>query len=373
MNKRKGIKLAAAAFALAISFLSSSCLLFVEMDLEPVESFVPQPTAKILLERPSQVQAEHPCPCFLASEGIEAPLRPLENQKVKREKWVKNEEELLNAAMMFVKPYFTVGSDLRPLYNSAIETLNTIIRDGMSDFEKVHAIYDFLVYYVDYDFELYELYQRDKSQVYGTEKAFKLKGVFLDRKAVCDGISKAFSLMCSIECIPNVRVVGLKNGVPHAWNKVRLGGKWYLVDATWGNYAVRFSEGDGNAYTEYLIHTFLCTTDDGSYKEEKVFSAGLYSLEQVRAREDYGFYAKSHIPGYLVLGKPQDYVIESITEFLGFLSFISDRQLSAAEFYSEIEEAQLDSLNPYYKIVALEHDKNVKLAIKVFEKRLLIF
>ena len=107
-----------------------------------------------------------------------------------------------------------------------------------------------------------------------------------------------------------------------------------------------------------------CTADDGSYKEEKVFSAGLYSLEQVRAREDYGFYAKSHIPGYLVLGKPQDYVIESITEFLVFLSFISDRQLSAAEFYSEIEEAQLDSLSPNYKIVALEHDKNVKLAIK---------
>lgn len=361
MNQRKGLKLAAVAFAIAIGVFSSSCAFLADVNLEPMESFVPQSTAKILLEKPSPVQAEHPCPCFSES-GDELPIRPLEYQKA--EEAVRSEEELLNAAMKKRKPRFTLGSSLRPLYNLAIETLNTIISEGMSDFEKVHAIYDFLVYYIDYDFELYELYQQDKSKVLGTENAFKLDGVFCDRKAVCDGISKAFSLMCSIELIPNVRVVGMKNGEPHAWNKVRLGGKWYLVDATWGNYAVRCHEEDGDSIAEYLTHAFLLIADDDTYEEEKIYSANLYKLEEVSAEKGYGFYEKSRIPGYLVQGQPQDFVIESREEFIAFLEFLSFSQLSAAEFYSEIGEKQLDmwSLDYRYRIVALHHDKNVKLA-----------
>jgi len=57
-------------------------------------------------------------------------------------------------------------------------------------------------------------------------------------------------------------------------------------------------------------------------------------------------------------------VIESREEFLAFLAFLSLSQLSAAEFYSEIGEEQLDLWSLNYRIVALHHDKNVKLAIK---------
>ena len=51
--------------------------------------------------------------------------------------------------------------------------------------------------------------------------------VFLDLEnqfAVCDGLSKAYVLLCAIEGIDCVKVNGKADGAGHAWNKV------YLVD-----------------------------------------------------------------------------------------------------------------------------------------------
>ena len=61
--------------------------------------------------------------------------------------------------------------------------------------------------------------------------------MFETSRAVCDGKSKAFVLLCGIEGIECVRAFGESKvgGVGHAWNYVKIGEYWYLVDTTEGD------------------------------------------------------------------------------------------------------------------------------------------
>jgi hypothetical protein len=72
--------------------------------------------------------------------------------------------------------------------------------------------------------------------------AHSIVGAFLDRKAVCEGIAKAFKLLCNEFGIKCIVVIGKadKNGVfsenkYHAWNLVKIGEESYHVDVTWDN------------------------------------------------------------------------------------------------------------------------------------------
>lgn len=60
------------------------------------------------------------------------------------------------------------------------------------------------------------------------------KDVFLKRQGDCAGISEAFYVLCKKNKIPVRYVIGWNDNVCHAWNRVKLKGKWYWVDATMG-------------------------------------------------------------------------------------------------------------------------------------------
>lgn len=133
------------------------------------------------------------------------------------------------------KPVFCDNDPVRKVYDEARAVLDGFIlnewHDGaQGEFEIVHAIHDWLVAYVEYDFELYGSVGGDGSLT--DDAAFFIDGVFLERRAVCDGIAQAFCFLCAIEGIESVRVTGAYASSPHAWNKVRLGGDWYNLDAT---------------------------------------------------------------------------------------------------------------------------------------------
>ena len=66
----------------------------------------------------------------------------------------------------------------------------------MTDVEKVAAIYDWIVNEVDYDYAVASLGTGSGTSGYN---AFYLEGVFDDKRAVCDGKSKAFALLCGME------------------------------------------------------------------------------------------------------------------------------------------------------------------------------
>ena len=156
-----------------------------------------------------------------------------------------------------VRPLPESGSNAERLYQKARAVLRTICDDNMSDFEKVHAMYDWMILNTTYDRLMADTYIRtlSSSEVL-TYKTFYLEGVFDDGVAVCDGYSKAFVLLCALEGIPCVRVGGTVGSANHAWNKVYIDGEWYEVDVTWGNFSIKNSETIGE-YTEYICHRYL--------------------------------------------------------------------------------------------------------------------
>ncbi len=61
--------------------------------------------------------------------------------------------------------------------------------------------------------------------------AHEAPGALMHGAAVCDGIAKAYKLLCDEAGIPCTVVTGSSGG-PHAWNVVRVEGRWAHVDVT---------------------------------------------------------------------------------------------------------------------------------------------
>lgn len=210
---------------------------------------------------------------------------------VKETMSVSTSNMLYKAVAWGYKPVFmgSQAENLKQIYDNAKDALSYIVSDDMSEYEKVHAIYDYIIYNVRYDHdcanaqdkyntnnalltdeekrELQNLNLNEKMKYYG----YYLEGIFLnkfykkDMHAVCDGKSKAFVLMCGIEGITAVRISGKassdgQNFGGHAWNKVLLdlngtGDKeWYFVDTTWGDV--------GDDSKEFLSHAYFLLSDD---------------------------------------------------------------------------------------------------------------
>lgn len=197
---------------------------------------------------------------------------------VKETMSVSTSNMLYKAVAWGYKPVFmgSQADNLQQIYDNAKDALSYIVSDEMSEYEKVHAIYDYIIYNVRYDHDCANaedkyvsgnLSLNEKMKYYG----YYLEGIFLDKfykkdmHAVCDGKSKAFVLMCGIEGITAVRISGKassdgKNFGGHAWNKVLLdlngtGDKeWYFVDTTWGDV--------GDDSKEFLSHAYFLLSDD---------------------------------------------------------------------------------------------------------------
>ena len=150
---------------------------------------------------------------------------------------VYNSEELWWAVEQGYKPVFPLENTKAELfYERAKIILREIVYNGMNDYEKVMAIYEYLVDAVSYDYDAFGK-NADK-----TDTCYYLEGVFEKGRAVCDGKTKAMVLLCGIEGIPCVRAFGESRtgGAGHAWNYVSIDGVWYLIDTTEGD--TRYSQ-----------------------------------------------------------------------------------------------------------------------------------
>ena len=237
---------------------------------------------------------------------------------VKETMSVSTSNMLYKAVAWGYKPVFmgSQADNLKQIYDNAKDALSYIVSDEMSEYEKVHAIYDYIIYNVRYDHDCANaedayvsgnLSLNEKMKYYG----YYLEGIFLDKfykkdmHAVCDGKSKAFVLMCGIEGITAVRISGKassdgKNFGGHAWNKVLLdlngtGDKeWYFVDTTWGDV--------GDNSKEFLSHSYFLLSDD-EVKNTHVENPG---HDYPKAEGKFDYYAHET---YTSSGTEYNYVI----------------------------------------------------------------
>jgi hypothetical protein len=131
----------------------------------------------------------------------------------------------------------------RTLYDKVCEILERLILPGMSDYEKELAIHDYIVTNCEYGYP-----DTDR------ENAYTTYGALIDKKAVCNGYAEAMALLLSCVDVENDIMTGTADGDLHAWNRVKLDGKWYQLDVTWDDPIP--DRGD------FAGHTYFNVTDD---------------------------------------------------------------------------------------------------------------
>ena len=130
--------------------------------------------------------------------------------------------------------------------NNEIEKINQDIQNVLrridvkartmlsNEFRLEKYLHDSVVKSVAYDYDSLQ-----KNDCYN---AHSIVGAFLDKKAVCEGIAKAFKLLCNEYSMKCIVVLGkadpegkFDGDTYHAWNLVKVGNGSYHVDVTWDN------------------------------------------------------------------------------------------------------------------------------------------
>jgi transglutaminase-like putative cysteine protease len=95
--------------------------------------------------------------------------------------------------------------------------VDQLIKPGMTEYDKVKAINDYLISKYDYDYSL---------------KSNNAYSALTTGKAICQGYSMTAYKMLSYANIENRIIVGTKDGERHSWNYVKIGNNWSYLDIT---------------------------------------------------------------------------------------------------------------------------------------------
>lgn len=179
-------------------------------------------------------------PCPISDESYEKIYLYIEKQRpdffyIAKEYYIS--ERLENIRMIY-------RDNIDFLYNQ-IDVLDAekdkILRNtrNSGDFEKVLYFHDYISQNCTYN--------RDGSD---NDTAY---GCLVEKQANCSGYAKAFKYLCDSAEIPCILVLGMGKDESHAWNQVKINGKWYNIDVTWDDCDDEFE----------TVHTyFLCSDSD---------------------------------------------------------------------------------------------------------------
>lgn len=162
----------------------------------------------------------------------------------------------------------------KAVFDAAFAAVNQVIKDGMSEEEKVKAIHDYLIYSANYvnngDYESAEKW------------AAGAGGVLIHKEGTCNSYTIAFYMMAVSAGLDCRYVTGMAGGY-HAWNQVKVDGTWYYIDCTWDDPIVNGISGGGEDYEYYLSPTLWSDhtiekaadlADDGKYMWETYYLTG---------------------------------------------------------------------------------------------------
>lgn len=122
------------------------------------------------------------------------------------------------------EPISVEMKDAKVLYGIVKGIIDTVIKPGMTDFEKELALHDYLVKHCHYSSNTN---QDSESDIY------RAYGALVNGDAVCNGYAEALKLLFDCIGMESKLVVGTADGIDHAWNLVKIGENWYHLDATW--------------------------------------------------------------------------------------------------------------------------------------------
>jgi len=184
----------------------------------------------------------------------------------------------------------------KALLEKAKGIINKYITKDMSDYEKVLAIHDYLVLNAKYD-------DRVKSGD-GPAASRLAQGVILNGTGVCSSYAGGMCLLLGMVDIECIFVAGTGKGEgDHAWNKVKIDGEWYNIDATWADPT---PDRPGEVSYEYFGLT------DAEFAKTHKWDEAYYPQKAVS--KTYGYYRYNNL------------VASSYSEFKGIITNALEEQ-----------------------------------------------
>lgn len=163
---------------------------------------------------------------------------------------------LLSSTVVFSQ-YESVDAKVRvypATFSEPAQLADRINKDFDTDLHKARAVFTWVATNVGYDMK--EYYSNSRIAYSYTSEADRLKKEEQFRnslarktirtgKAVCEGYSTLFAKVCDLVGLEAVIITGtsrnhqsqigkLPTASDHAWNAVKINGKWYLMDLAWG-------------------------------------------------------------------------------------------------------------------------------------------
>lgn len=139
---------------------------------------------------------------------------------------------------------------------------------GLSEYEREESVYRYIISNCTYD----DGVENSDDYSAGHPSIYNLYGVMVDKKAVCEGYSRALDYLCSELGTDTVCICGTADTEDdedvdaasglHMWNAVQLDNEWYWVDCTWDDWDEDEDLGD--------VYYYLNVTDDVLFADHTV-------------------------------------------------------------------------------------------------------
>lgn len=211
-------------------------------------------------------------------------------------------------------------------FKSYIELVAALTKNLQTDHEKFRVLFRWITNNISYNF---------------SNKSDNADKVVKSKKAVCIGYSSLLSNMCNSVGIECEIIIGysktktdeinkkLKN-TDHAWNAVKLYGKWYLLDVTW---ATSYKDDKKRKYIKSYNELYFLTPPDifikKHYPKDKKWQLLNKPVSKSEFKKAYIYY-NGYFDNHITEIQPHKGIIKMKLKDTLEINFKSDDQIKMA-------------------------------------------
>lgn len=179
--------------------------------------------------------------------------------------------------------YITDKQKYIDAFNNQANEIVRLASQNTTDYNRIKYVHDYLALNNVYDHDAAD-HCFDKELDTKYEYAYTTYGSIMNRKCVCAGYAKAFQLItqkmgyaCAYVCGP------VSETDSHAWNSIKINGKYYNVDVTW-------DDRNDNRYKNAVSYLYFCIPDSEMYLTRKPYD---FVVAPKAVNNDLRYYRKN--------------------------------------------------------------------------------
>lgn len=194
------------------------------------------------------------------------------------------------------KPNYIMEPEQVKQYSIEIEEYakNCIMGISVGDeYSKAKYIYDYIINNTEYD-----------SMALHNQN---ICSVFVGKRSVCQGYAKAIQYLMNRAGIWCTVVTGIANNESHMWNIVKINGRYYHLDATWGDSSYMYNE-NSNLKTSTINYDYFLVPTYSILYTHKINN--IVEIPECNSTTD-NYYERE---GYLLTGYETEKIIKAFDE-----------------------------------------------------------